>query len=196
MRGQGEAPGGFPQPGDLRSQDPARPHAAPGCARCLTGRRWRPSCATATATAAGPACRRRFMLRIVICQYLHDLSDRQMEGQLRYNLCLHVLRRPWRPTRPARITRRCRASRAPRGCRPLRASCSTCWSRLLGRLGSWATACHAIDSRAVKANAATWSRIDRELASRGDDRSSAGGLGEVRGRRPLAAAPTGDARLG
>ena len=133
------------------------------------------------------------MLRIVICQYLHDLSDRQMEGQLRYNLAFMYFvglapdeAGPDHSTL-SRFRARVGAARFARLFNLLVEA-----AREAGIVGD---RLHAIDSRAVKANAATWSRIDRELASRGDDDPPPAGLVKFEGGAPRGS-PDGDAAWG
>jgi len=107
------------------------------------------------------------MLRVVICQYLYDLSDRRMEEALTFNVAIKYfagLSPEERGIDHSTLSR----FRARVGARR--------FARLFNVLveaareaGIVADRLHAIDARAVKANVATWGRIDRELAERDDD---------------------------
>jgi len=107
------------------------------------------------------------MLRIVICQYLYDLSDRQMEDALSYNVAIKYfagLAPDERGIDHSTLSRfRARVGVA-RFARLFNALVEAARS-----VGLVADRLHAIDSRAVKANAATWRRVDRESADRDDD---------------------------
>lgn len=105
-------------------------------------------------------------LRIMICQYLHDISDRQMEVQLRYNLAFKYfvgiapdVLGPDHSTL-SRFRARVRHKRFARLFNALVAA-----AREAGIVGD---RLHAIDARAVRANVATWRRIDRELEKQRD----------------------------
>jgi IS5 family transposase len=122
------------------------------------------------------------MLRVVICQYLHDLSDRQMEAQLRYNLAFMFFvglapdeHGPDHSTL-SRFRARVGAERFARLFNKLVEA-----AREVGIVGD---RLHAIDARAVKANAATWGRIDRELAARDGDDDPPSGFVKFKGDAP------------
>jgi IS5 family transposase len=107
------------------------------------------------------------MLRVVLCQYLYDLSDRQMEEALNFNVAIKYFaglapdERGIDHSTLSRFRARVGAAR---------------FARLFNALveaaraaGLVADRLHAIDARAVKANVATWGRIDREIQEHGGD---------------------------
>jgi IS5 family transposase len=107
------------------------------------------------------------MLRIVICQYLYDLSDRQMEEALNFNVAIKYFaglapdERGIDHSTLSRFRARVGAARF--------ANLFNALVEAARSAGLVADRLHAIDARVVKANAATWGRIDRELAERDDD---------------------------
>jgi transposase len=104
------------------------------------------------------------MLRIMILQFLDDVSDRQMEALMRYNLAykffIGLAPDDLCPDHSTlcRFRARVGAARFARLFNALVAAARE-GSVIGDRL-------HAIDSRAVAANAATWRKIDRALAER------------------------------
>jgi len=116
-----------------------------------------------------PSVPPEMMLRIMICQYLYDVSDRQMENELRYNLAfmffvgLAVDEDGPDHSTLSRFRGRVGSAR---------------FARLFNRIvtasreaGIIADRLYAIDARAVKANVATWRRRDDH-----DDEDGPGGF--------------------
>jgi len=104
------------------------------------------------------------MLKIMILQYLYDLSDRQMEEQLRYRLdFMFFLGLSLDEAGPDHSTLSRFRGRVG----------NERFARIFNRIvaaareaGVVADRLHAIDSRAVKANVAVWRKRDRDM---GDD---------------------------
>jgi IS5 family transposase len=107
------------------------------------------------------------MLRVVIAQYLYDYSDRQMEEALSFNIAMKFLA-GLEPDAPGIDHSTISLFRGRVG--------NERFTRIFNRIVAAAREAdliadrmHAIDARAVKANVATWRRIDRQLAEHEDD---------------------------
>ena len=143
--------------------------------------------------AGRPSVPPEVMLRIMLLQFLVDRSDRQIEDDLLmhagYKLFAGLAADERGPDHStlSRFRDRVGAERFARLFNLLVEA-----AREAGIVGN---RLHAIDSRAVKANAATWSRIDRELASRGDDDPPPAGLVKFEGGAPRGS-PDADAAWG
>lgn len=133
-----------------------------------------------------PSVPPEMMLRIMILQYLDDVSDRQMESQMRYNLAykffIGLAPDELGPDHSTLCRFRARVG-AARFARLFNALVAA--AREGGVIGD---RLHAIDSRAVAANAAVWRSTDRRLAESDDDGEgdppAAGGMIKFEGNSP------------
>ena len=110
------------------------------------------------------------MLRVIIAQYLYDLSDRQMESQMTLNMALKFFiglapdQRGIDHSTMSRFRGRVGNERFVRIFNKIVAAAR--------EAGLIADRLHAIDSRAVKANVALWRRRDRDIEQDDDDTPS------------------------
>lgn len=132
------------------------------------------------------------MLRVVVAQYLYDYSDRQMEEALSFNIAMKFLA-GLEPDAPGIDHSTISRFRGRVG--------TERFTRIFNRIVAAAREAdliadrlHAIDARVVKANVATWRRIDRQLAEHEDDDLPPSGL--IRFDDTPRGSPDADARWG